>query len=145
MPALSAFYWWDGCFVCLFWVLGIELWAFTLRHSISPFLWWVFWDRVLWTICPGWLRTMILLISASQVARITGVSHQHLARVSTICSETWMHWSSATASRNSCGNPQTFEMRSWTVLWWAGAQHRAVGKVSRGRALAGEFSVCATC
>jgi hypothetical protein len=31
---------------------------------------------VLWTICPGWLWTMILLISASQVARIIGMSHQ---------------------------------------------------------------------
>jgi hypothetical protein len=27
---------------------------------------------------PFWLRTMILLISASWVARITGMSHQHL-------------------------------------------------------------------
>jgi hypothetical protein len=26
----------------------------------------------------GWLRTAILLISASRVARITGMSHQHL-------------------------------------------------------------------
>jgi hypothetical protein len=34
-------------------------------------------NRVWWTICPGWLWTMILLISASWVARITGVSHQH--------------------------------------------------------------------
>jgi hypothetical protein len=34
------------------------------------------------TICPGWLQTLILLISlisASQVARITGVHHQRLA------------------------------------------------------------------
>jgi hypothetical protein len=37
-------------------------------------------DRVLWTICLGWLQTAILLISASWVARITGVSHQHPAR-----------------------------------------------------------------
>jgi hypothetical protein len=37
-----------------------------------------FWDRVLWTICVGWLWTEILLISASWVARMTGVSHQHL-------------------------------------------------------------------
>jgi hypothetical protein len=29
----------------------------------------------LWTICPSWLQTVILLISASWVARITGVSH----------------------------------------------------------------------
>jgi hypothetical protein len=35
-----------------------------------------FWDRVSQTICPGWLRKVILLISASWVARITGVSHQ---------------------------------------------------------------------
>jgi hypothetical protein len=35
-----------------------------------------FWDRVSKTTCQGWLRTNILLISASRVARITGVSHQ---------------------------------------------------------------------
>jgi hypothetical protein len=34
-----------------------------------------FWDRILWTICQGWLWIMILLISTSWVARITGVSH----------------------------------------------------------------------
>jgi hypothetical protein len=38
-----------------------------------------FWDRVSWTICFGWLQTMILLISASWVARIIGMSHQLLA------------------------------------------------------------------
>jgi hypothetical protein len=37
-----------------------------------------FQDRVSRTIFLGWIRTVILLISASQVARITGVSHQHL-------------------------------------------------------------------
>jgi hypothetical protein len=31
------------------------------------------------TICPSWLRTTILLISVSRVARITGLKHQHLA------------------------------------------------------------------
>jgi hypothetical protein len=36
----------------------------------------LFWNRVPWTICPGWLQTVILLISASWVARITGVSHR---------------------------------------------------------------------
>jgi hypothetical protein len=35
-----------------------------------------FWDRILWTICIGWLQTVILLISVSQIARIIGVSHQ---------------------------------------------------------------------
>jgi hypothetical protein len=34
-----------------------------------------FQDGVSWTICLGWLRTMILLISASWVARMIGVSH----------------------------------------------------------------------
>jgi hypothetical protein len=36
--------------------------------------------RVSWTVCPGWLPTVILLISASWVARITGVSHRRLAQ-----------------------------------------------------------------
>jgi hypothetical protein len=30
---------------------------------------------VLWTICPGWSQTTIILISASRVARISDVSH----------------------------------------------------------------------
>jgi hypothetical protein len=30
----------------------------------------------LWTVCPGWLWTTILLISVSWIARITGMSHQ---------------------------------------------------------------------
>jgi hypothetical protein len=38
-----------------------------------------FWDGVLLTICLGWPQTIILLISASRVTRITGVSHQCLA------------------------------------------------------------------
>jgi hypothetical protein len=46
-----------------------------LSHFTSPILWGIFWDRILQTICPGWLWTSILLISASWVARITGVSH----------------------------------------------------------------------
>jgi hypothetical protein len=43
------------------------------------FLWRVFQDRVLWTICLGWFWTVILLISTSWVARIIGVSHWCLA------------------------------------------------------------------
>jgi hypothetical protein len=38
-----------------------------------------FWDRVSWTICPGWLWTLILLIPAYWVARFTSVSHRWLA------------------------------------------------------------------
>jgi hypothetical protein len=35
-----------------------------------------FWDQICQTICSGWLWTTILLISASCVARLTGMSHQ---------------------------------------------------------------------
>jgi hypothetical protein len=52
-------------FFFLFAVLGFELRAFTLSHSTSPFFCdGFFWDRVLRTICLGWLQTTIL-ISAS--------------------------------------------------------------------------------
>jgi hypothetical protein len=37
-------------------------------------------DGVSWTICLGWPWTVILPISASQVAKITGVSHLCLIR-----------------------------------------------------------------
>jgi hypothetical protein len=37
-------------------------------------------DRVSWTICSGWLWTLILLICASWIARITGVSHRCRAK-----------------------------------------------------------------
>jgi hypothetical protein len=36
-------------------------------------------DGVSQTICPGWPLTEIFLILASQEARITGMSHWHLA------------------------------------------------------------------
>jgi hypothetical protein len=48
-----------------------------LSHTSSPFYSGYFKDGVSWTICPGWLPTEILQISASQVARIIGMSHQH--------------------------------------------------------------------
>jgi hypothetical protein len=35
-----------------------------------------FGDGILWTVSPGWPQTAILPISASQIARITGTSHQ---------------------------------------------------------------------
>jgi hypothetical protein len=46
-----------------------------LSHSNSPVLCWVFSRWVLRTRCLGWLWTVILLISASWVARITRKSH----------------------------------------------------------------------
>jgi hypothetical protein len=39
----------------LFAVLGFELTAYTLSYSTSPFFYWFFQDRVLQTICLGWL------------------------------------------------------------------------------------------
>jgi hypothetical protein len=61
-------------------VLGLELRAYTLSHSSSPFYCdGFFQERISRTICPGWLQTMILLISASWEATITGMSHWHPA------------------------------------------------------------------
>jgi hypothetical protein len=57
-------------------VLGFELRVYSFSYSTSPLR-----DRVSQTICLGWLRTMFLLISASWVARITGVSHCRPAMV----------------------------------------------------------------
>jgi hypothetical protein len=39
-----------------------------------------FQDRVSQTTCPAWLRTLIILISASWVDRIIGMRHQHPAK-----------------------------------------------------------------
>jgi hypothetical protein len=76
-------------YVCYFIKLQLEEFSRGWSWGLNPepaswatppvfWLWWVFWVRVLWAICPGWLWTEILLISASWVARITGLSHQHL-------------------------------------------------------------------
>jgi hypothetical protein len=40
---------------------------------------WLFLEIVFLNISSGWPRTVIVLISASQIARITGVLHQCLA------------------------------------------------------------------
>jgi hypothetical protein len=50
-----------------------------LSHTSNPFCSGYFGDGVSVTISLGWPETSILLISASQVARVSGVSHQHLA------------------------------------------------------------------
>jgi hypothetical protein len=66
--------------VCVWEVLESELRACTLSHSTSPFLMKIFFqDRVLQNYLPGLASNCILLISASLVARITGVSHQRSA------------------------------------------------------------------
>jgi hypothetical protein len=48
-----------------------------LSHTSSLFCSGYFGDGVLETICLGWLRILILPISASQVTRIISLSHQH--------------------------------------------------------------------
>jgi hypothetical protein len=50
-----------------------------LSHTSSPFYSGYFEDEVSRIICPGWPQTVILLILASKLARITGVSHQRQA------------------------------------------------------------------
>jgi hypothetical protein len=48
-----------------------------LSHTSSPFHCGYFGGKVSRTICLDWPQTAILLISASQLARITDVTHQH--------------------------------------------------------------------
>jgi hypothetical protein len=72
--------------MCLFLlvVLGFEYRAspllgsvYHVSYSFSLFLCvcWVFSRQGSWTICLGWLQTVILLISSSWIARISGMSH----------------------------------------------------------------------
>jgi hypothetical protein len=76
--------WWF-CFVLL--GLGFKLrashtcrpGALPLEPHLQSILLWLFWRWSLENYLLGWPQTMILLISASQVARIPGVSHWHLA------------------------------------------------------------------
>jgi hypothetical protein len=44
-------------------------------HTSSPFCSGYFGDGISWNICQCWPQTSILPISASQIARITGMSH----------------------------------------------------------------------
>jgi hypothetical protein len=61
-----------------FWTQIFTLAKLALSHlslTYSSFCFGYFGDGVLWTICPGWPPTVILPISASQVARIVSLSH----------------------------------------------------------------------
>jgi hypothetical protein len=57
-----------------------------LRNTSSPFCSSYFGDGrgVSWTVFPGWPWIVILLISTSQVARITAMSHPHLWNSSSV-------------------------------------------------------------
>jgi hypothetical protein len=65
-------FWWDWGFVLAKQVL------YCLNHDFRPFCSGYFGDGILRTVCLGWPQTAILLISNSQIARITGVSLWHL-------------------------------------------------------------------
>jgi hypothetical protein len=58
-----------------FLVRGLELRTYILTNPPALYCEGFFQDRVSRTICLGWLGTVILLISTSWVAKITGVSH----------------------------------------------------------------------
>jgi hypothetical protein len=63
------------------WTQGFKLGKqarYHLNHNSAPFFLGYFGDRVSWTICLGWPQTVMILISASQVTRIIGISHQSL-------------------------------------------------------------------
>jgi hypothetical protein len=49
-----------------------------LEPLLQYILVWLFWRWDLRTVFPDWPHAIILPISDSQVARITGISHQHL-------------------------------------------------------------------
>jgi hypothetical protein len=80
---LWALYCCTSCFFFLFGRTGVWTQDFVpakqrlhcLNHTSSQFCCGYFGDGVLWTTCLGWSGASILLISDSQVARITGVSH----------------------------------------------------------------------
>jgi hypothetical protein len=75
--------------VFFFFLVGPGIWTqgfilakqvlYSSSHTSSLFCSGYFEDEVSQTICLCWPWNTILPISTSQVARITGVSHQHLA------------------------------------------------------------------
>jgi hypothetical protein len=76
-----------SCLLYLFFFCGTGIWTqgFTLAKQVlhhlnlisSPFCSVYLEMEVSWTICPGWPHIVNLPISASQEARITGMSHRH--------------------------------------------------------------------
>jgi hypothetical protein len=62
--------------------------ALPLELPLQSILLWLFWRWLSWTLCWSWPPTMTLWISASQVARITGVSHWSPGRTHLWCQKT---------------------------------------------------------
>jgi hypothetical protein len=63
----------SGLYICKAGTLPLEL------HLQSILPWLLFEDGISQTICLGWSQTATLPISASHVARVIGMSLQHLA------------------------------------------------------------------
>jgi hypothetical protein len=59
-----------------------------LSHSASLFCVGFFRYRVLWNICLLW--TTIFMLSASWVARMTGVNHWHIPQVESRSNPSWL-------------------------------------------------------
>jgi hypothetical protein len=78
---------WRSSFFFFFFLSSTGVWTqdLHLEPLHQPFYcdFFFFWDRISQTICPGWLWTTVLLISASWIATITGVSQGHPAKFST--------------------------------------------------------------
>jgi hypothetical protein len=89
VPPCSGFFCWDVCLTNFFAQVGLELWSSSssvvgitgMCHCTQLLVE----IRVSRTFCLGWLQTSICWISASQIARITGMNHQHLAHL-------WNFW-----------------------------------------------------
>jgi hypothetical protein len=93
---------WKRFFFFRYW--GLNLGPTPWATPPALFLWWIFWDRVSWIICLGWLWTTILLISASWVVRIIGVSHCHQATDLTIHGSKYLYEKSRVCLR-ICSTP----------------------------------------
>jgi hypothetical protein len=61
------------------WSMVLLVWAFCSLGwqalTMAPRYWLIWVGGVSWNFCMGWTQTVVLPISASQVAGITGVSH----------------------------------------------------------------------
>jgi hypothetical protein len=102
-------------------LLGLALRACTYSHSTThPFFVCVmcfFWDRVSWSICQGWLQTETLLISASWVARLIGVSHRCPALHSLIASKSKLSRPLAACPKHPAWNTKpTYTLLGFHIL-----------------------------
>jgi hypothetical protein len=99
-------------------VLGFELNGYPLSHATSPFCDAYFQNRVLWTICLGWLWMAILLIAASWVVRIAGVSHWYPAQIYKHLKCNIRRADDNEKTKNSTlGGNQTISNRAGSSLW----------------------------